>query len=102
MAGKESGGRNAPTAVRMRRLREVLGYKTSLSFATYLGISPQRLNNVENGSPISSALSALICRKVPGMTEDWLRHEKLDGLPYQLAVRLAPGSAGKGKSTPSV
>lgn len=65
-------GKNAPTAVRVRLLRETLGYTTCNAFAAFLGISANRLNNVEVGFPLGKDLAIMMVQRVPGLTLDWL------------------------------
>lgn len=88
MATASETGKNSPTARRMRRLRESLGYETALAFSAFLGVSPQRWGNVETGMPLSNQLALLLVRKVPGLTLDWLYLGKADGLPLEMARRL--------------
>ena len=52
MAMRESGGKHSPTAVRLRLLRTVIYGETATAFAHRIGISMQRLNNMENGFPL--------------------------------------------------
>jgi hypothetical protein len=86
-----------PVASRLIRLRESLGYETSAAFASFLGTSAQRWNNLENGLPLSKDMAFTLVRKIPGLTLDWLYFEKADGLPLELARRLgALGEPGKG------
>lgn len=86
---KESGGKKSPSAQRVRRLREHLGYTRAKDFARLLGISEKRWNNVENGYPISRDVATLICRKIPGMTIDYLYNGSLLGLPFALSQALS-------------
>ena len=80
-------------AGRLKLLREVLGYQQSTMFAAFLGVSPQRWNNVENGKPLGHEMAIRLVRAVPGLTLDWLYFGKPDGLPLELARRL--GEIGK-------
>ena len=65
---------------RITKLWQAMGYPTSRSFAEKLGVSPQRLNNVENGSPLGRDLANKIVQAVPGITTDWLWYGAADGL----------------------
>lgn len=74
---------------RITRLWRALDYKTSAEFATeVLGVSPQRLNNVENGKPLGRDLANKIIQAVPGVTTDWLWYGTSDGLSVALARKL--------------
>lgn len=89
MAGGETQGRNAPHARRLRALRAVMGYSESQqAFAKFLGLSHQRYNNFENGTPLSISAAEIICRKAQGVTLDWLYRAIPDGLPVKLARDL--------------
>lgn len=101
MAAAKTEGWDAESASRMVRLREFMGYEQSAAFAAFLGMSPQRWNNLENGFPVSKAVAFLLVRKVPGLTTDWVWFGKVEGLPVQLARELAPESTGNLSTTPS-
>jgi transcriptional regulator with XRE-family HTH domain len=95
MAGKKSTAipgklprSDQERAERANRLRRALGYPQSSAFATFLRVSPQRWNNVENGKPLGSELAIRVVRAVPGLTLDWLYFGKADGMPFELARRL--------------
>lgn len=102
MATPESGGRDAPHAVRLRTVRAIEGYELQRAFAEYLGVSPSRLNNIENGMPLSIDVAQKIVAKFPVYTLDWLYNGKEDGLSAatRQAIREAAG-AGKATRTPS-
>lgn len=80
-------------AGRLIRLRENLGYDVSAEFAALLGISPQRWNNFENGTPLSKDVAFILVKKVPGLTLDYLFLGRPDGLPIQLARTLGATEA---------
>ena len=84
-------------AERLQRLREMLGYDQSATFAVgFLDVSPQRWNHFENGKPISREMVFKLVQAVPGLTADWLYFGKADGLPLELARRLGEvGAPGK-------
>ena len=88
MATPESQGKDSPQALRMKALREAMGYPTGSGFAAFLNVSVQRWNNVETGFPLGNQLAFLLVKKVPGLTLDWLYLGKPDGLPLELARRL--------------
>jgi len=89
--------KTSPIAERARVLREAMDYDTSNAFAAFLGVSPQRWNNIETGLPLSNQMAFLLVQKVPGLTLDWLYFGKADGLPLELARRL--GELGPGQSS---
>ncbi len=76
----QSGGLEVPkrtiktsdTALRLAKLREVMGFETQMSFAAFLGVGYERYNNVERGLPLSYRLASIIARKCPGVTTGWL------------------------------
>lgn len=99
MATPESGGKTAPTAVRMRQLRRASGYADNAKgFAEKLGITPPRLSNFENGLPISIDVAKRICQQVPGMSLDWLYYGKLEAVPLALQRRLEAADEAVGKA----
>ena len=81
---------------RITQLWKALGYETSRKFAEELGVSPQRLNNVENGKPLSRDLANKIIQAVPGITTDWLWYGDADGLSVALARKLGELAARAG------
>lgn len=85
---RETGGKNSPTAKRLRQLRRAEGYKLASTFAAKLGITAPRLSNFEAGMPLSIDVAKRICANVPGVTLDWLYFGKEDGLPLALRQRL--------------
>jgi DNA-binding XRE family transcriptional regulator len=91
---------DSPHAVgrRVTRLWRALEYPTSAAFAHHLGVSPSRLNNVERGTPLSIDLAKTICRRVPGMSLDWLYHGNPAALPLQLAKTLDEDGSGNTKT----
>ena len=64
--------KNHPTAVRLRTLRERMGYPKPGAFAKMLGIAIQRWSNVEGGTPISHPLATILRDKIPGISYDWI------------------------------
>lgn len=65
-----------------------MGYDTDTAWANYLGVPVQRWSNVVNGVPVSKDFAILLCRKVPGLTLDYVFFGKTDGLPVALARQL--------------
>lgn len=109
MAGKESGGRFAPTAIRMRAIRRASAYAERLAFAEFLGITRSSLANFENGFPISTGLQNRIAKKLPWVSMDWLLNGREDGLSgaklqdlrafvAEESVTTTPRSRSKGTS----
>jgi hypothetical protein len=93
----KTAGPNMAEAERVIHLRKVLGYPTSNSFAVFLGVSPTRWNNVENGTPLSRDLVFRLVRAIPGLTSDWLYFGNSDGMPFELARRLGVAGPPPGK-----
>lgn len=87
MGTRETGGREAPIAQRLRQLRSVES-DTSAAFAVRLRMSTQRWNNFENGYPLSREVAFTLVQTIPGLTLDWLYFGKLEGLTVDLARRL--------------
>jgi len=76
------------TSLRMRRLRERLGYRKVSCFARYLGVSPARWSNVEKNFVVSREVADLLCKKVPGLTRDWIYDGNSRGLSVNVARLL--------------
>lgn len=77
-------------ARRLTLLRET--YKPGMNqrqFAAWLGVGPQRWNNVENGMPLSRSLEAILCRKIVGLRPEWLREGDSTRMNLELAQRLS-------------
>lgn len=94
MATPESGGREAPTAVRIRTVRLVEGFPSQKVFADHLGISPSRLANIEAGFPLSIDVAQKLVAKFPMYSLDWLyngREEALSAATRQ-SLRQAAGA----------
>jgi hypothetical protein len=91
--GRQDGSKDSDQAKRARKLREAMGFATSLAFTQFLGVTNQRGNNVENGQPLGIDLALLVVQKT-GVTLDWLYRGLPDGLTLDLARRLGalPGS----------
>ncbi len=79
-----------------------MGYNHSArAFAEFIGLSEQRYNNFENGTPLSKDAAFRLVAKIPGLTTDWLWFGRLEGLPYQLALELGPDASEKTNTSPS-
>jgi len=76
------------SAERMRALRAYMGYDEAKKFAEFLGVAPGTYYHVENGKPISKAIAFAMCRKIPGMTLDWVWLGKNDKLPHHIWIEL--------------
>ena len=99
MNGTETGGRFAPTAIRMRAVRRASPYPRPEDFCRFLSISRSRLSNAENGLPISSGLAAIVVGKMPWVSLDWLLLGKEDGLSGAVLQRLLPLVAEESDTT---
>jgi plasmid maintenance system antidote protein VapI len=80
MAKTETGGRNAPHAVRIRSVRFAERYPTAKAFAEAIGVQPPRLANIENGHPLSIDVAQRIVRRFPWYSLDWLYNGREDAL----------------------
>jgi len=90
MTGTETGGRFAPTAIRMRAVRRASAYPARKDFANFLGITVPRLSNIENGFPISRDVQNRVTAKLPWVSRDWLIDGLEGGLTVATLQRLAP------------
>lgn len=93
MAVKQKGGRWAPHAVRLRVIRCALFGDNSSQFARRLGVSAQRLGNMENGFPLSIDFANKIRLAAPGITLDWLYHGEERAVPLEMLTRLREEAA---------
>lgn len=75
-------------AARLRHLRLTFFGDNARAWANFINISYKRWNNFECGYPLSLDAAHHLVRVIPGMTLDYLYYGKIDGLPYELAVRL--------------
>lgn len=96
------GSRGIPE--RIERLGRALKYPSQTAFAKiHLGISPNRLNNVMRGMPLSISLNTLICRKCEGVAPEWLwegEPGRLSPLMLRLLGELPRGAGGGSNSEP--
>lgn len=79
----------SPDALRMRRLRTALGYKSATEFARFLGISKAHWSNFENGYPLPRQMMYLLCEKIDWLTSDWLYFGRTGGIPEDKVKLLA-------------
>src|SRR6476660_8522639 len=87
-------------SARCKELRLVMEFPQSSAFAKFLGVSPQRWNNVEIGMPLSRDLAMTLVRKIPGLTLDWLYRARAEGVSLDLA-RLLDASTPPKRATRS-
>src|ERR1051325_4044609 len=99
MGSNETGGRFAPTAIRMRALRRLSAYPDRKDFCEYLGITVSALSNVENGLPISRILESKIVSKMPWVSGDWLQRGNESSLTGATLQRLLPLLAEESDTT---
>jgi transcriptional regulator with XRE-family HTH domain len=88
MHKKESGGREADVAKRLRLLRAAEGGHKSKVFALRMGFSGPQYSNYENGVPLSKPAAIQLATRIPGLTIDWLYMGREEGLPVALRQRL--------------
>jgi hypothetical protein len=99
MGNKETGGRFAPTAIRLRALRRSSAYPERRDFAKFIGITYPNLSNLENGFPISRAVENLVIAKMPWISAEWLIRGNDQFLSPVVAQRLAPLVAEESDTT---
>lgn len=61
---------------------------TSLAFANWIGITPQRWSNFENGMPLSKDVAIRLVRRIHGLTLDYVFLGRTEGLSVDLARKL--------------
>lgn len=93
MAVREKGGKWAEHAVRLRVLRCALFNEKSTAFAKRLKVSVQRINNMENGFPLSIDVANKIRLAAPGVTLDWLYHGSELAVPMEMLMKLRKEAA---------
>jgi hypothetical protein len=99
MGTQETGGRFAPTAIRLRALRRASAYPERQAFAQFLGITLSRLSNFENGFPISREVENRILSKMPWVSGDWLQRGNEAALTGAVLQRLLPLIAEESDTT---
>lgn len=90
MGTQETGGRFAPTAIRMRAVRRASPYPDRQDFAKFLGITVPRLSNIENGFPLSRDVQDRVIAKMPWVSRSWLMDNDEGSLTGIALQRLAP------------
>jgi transcriptional regulator with XRE-family HTH domain len=88
MHTKESGGKEAPGARRLRILRKAEGGDSSSAWAKRMGMTLPQYSNYENGVPLSKPAAVRLATRVPGLTTDWLFMGRMEGLSVDLRRRL--------------
>src|SRR5262245_18959518 len=89
-------------AKRLRFLREKLGYWKPGRFADYLGISPARWRDVENGFTLSREMAFLLKKKIAGITLDWIYFGEAAGLSTHMARNLGELPPGADNALPRI
>lgn len=90
MNSRQSGGKFAGTAIRMRALRRASQWPERADFAKNIGITQSALSNFENGFPLSNGLIDMVVRKLPWISSDWLRYQREEALSAAIVQRLEP------------
>lgn len=99
MASQETGGRFAPTAIRLRVARRSSPYPERKDFADFLGITVSRLSNIENGFPLSRDVQDRVIAKLPWISRSWLVDGNEGSLTGSTLQRLAPLVAEESDTT---
>jgi hypothetical protein len=86
-------GRHSEMAKRLRHLRQSLSEDNIARWAQRVGIAYTRWHNFESGYPISIEAAIQLCRRINGLTLDYIYFGKPDGLPMHLHQRLFPSNA---------
>jgi hypothetical protein len=94
-----TGGRFAPTAIRMRAVRRASLYPERQDFAKFLGITVTRLANIENGFPLSRNVQDRVIAKMPWISRSWLMDDNQGTLSAIALQRLAPLVAEESDTT---
>lgn len=99
MSTRETGGRYAPTAVRLRAVRRASHCPQRKDFAAFLGITLSRLSNMENGFPISRDVQNRIVEKLPWVSRSFLIDGDQNSLTGATLQRLLPLVAEESDTT---
>lgn len=99
MSGRETGGKFAPTAIRVRAIRRASIAPTRKGFADFLGITVSRLSNVENGFPLGRDLQNKIVEKCPWVSRSYLVDGDEASLTGATLQRLLPFVAEESDTT---
>lgn len=99
MSSRETGGRFAPTAIRLRAIRRASHVPDRKFFADFLGITLSRLSNFENGFPISREVQDKIVQKFPWVSRSYLMDGDQASLTGVTLQRLLPLVAEESDTT---
>jgi hypothetical protein len=61
---------------------------TLRKFAKQIGVKIQLWNNAEMGVAVSKKLEDILVEKIPGLTIDWIRRGRFEGISEQLVRKL--------------
>lgn len=90
MNSRETGGRFAPTAIRLRAIRRASHAPDRKTFAEFLNFTVPRLANLENGFPIGRDAQDKIVEKLPWITRGYLMDGDQGSLTGATLQRLLP------------
>ena len=99
MSNRQTGGRFAGTAIRMRAVRRASPYPAKQAFADFLGITFSRLSNIENGFPLSRGVQDAVIAKMPWVARSWLMDNDEGSLNGHTLQRLLPLVAEESDTT---
>jgi hypothetical protein len=99
MSNRETGGRFAPTAIRLRAIRRASHVPTRYAFAEFLGITVSRLSNAENGFAIGRDMQDKIISKFPWISRSYLIDGDQASLTGATLQRLLPLVAEESDTT---
>ncbi|CEG08742.1 Helix-turn-helix [Afipia felis] len=96
MASSNEDKRMTDLAVRLEALRKAEDIPTAAAFAAAIGITPSRLSNFMNASPLSIDVAHKLVARFR-VSLDWLYYGHEDALPVELRRRIRrhmpPGTA---------
>ena len=90
---------DSDVAERVRLLWRAEGFETSAAYAAHIGVSPNRLYNVERGSPLGKDMAIKMVQGTPGLSLDWLWFGRTDTIPLELRRRLEMAARGRSAAT---
>jgi hypothetical protein len=90
MNSRQTGGKFAPTAIRLRAVRRASFKPDKKGFAEFVGLTGPQLSNFENGYPISRMAQDKIVEKFPWANRSWLIDGNEGALTGVWAQRLLP------------
>ena len=99
MSGKQTGGRFAPSAIRLRAIRRASHAPTRAAFADLVGLTVPNLSNLENGFPIGRVVQDKIVEKLPWVKRGFLMDGDQDQLTVAWLQRLLPLLAEESDTT---